>query len=114
MTKKRVKSRKATRRTKTGKIKAGDIRVRRTPEQKIMEQLESACPGVKKSEGAMRQSWEALAMKIALAKRMGTYVFCVTPNSEILDNKETLRKLFGCEVLSPLEARYGFDSIEKF
>lgn len=84
-----------------------------TPEQRILNDIWRECPGAKKMEASLT-TWEGLAAKIAVARAKGTYVVFVTMNPDILETREILKSKFNCEVLTPTEARFGADSIERF
>jgi hypothetical protein len=87
---------------------------RATPHDMVMAKFKELVPAMAEATGDALESWTLFAHKLLLAKRMKTTVFTVTVNPLMLEHREVLQKEFGCSIMSPTEARFGMDSIEKF
>ena len=87
---------------------------RLTPHERLMATFKELVPEMAEATGDALESWTLFAHKLLLAKRMKTTVFTITVNPVMIEHRETLQKRFGCQIMSPTEARFGADSIQKF
>lgn len=77
----------------------------------LKKEINKLCPESCTESPLKKKSWELFIRKLYAAQKAKTLLICITANDDIIANRDILQEKYPCQIITPTEARFGYDSI---